>query len=67
MFCFGIFSKKQVRDRWIPVVVILAPVITWIIDINSALWFNGYQFSHERLILNAVLTIIGMVCLMKKK
>ena len=67
MFCFGIFSKKQVRDRWIPVVVILAPVITWIIDMNSALWFNGYQFSHERLILNAVLTIIGMVCLMKKK
>ena len=66
MFCFGIFTKKQVRDCWIPLVVILAPVITWIFDVNSVAWFNGYVFSHERLILNALLTFIGMICLMKK-
>ena len=65
MFCFGIFTKRQVRDRWIPLVVILAPVITWIIDVNSSVWFNGYVFSHERLILNALLTFMGMVCLLK--
>ena len=66
MFCFGIFTKRQVRDRWIPIAVILAPVITWVIDVNSAVWFNGYVFSHERLILNALLTYIGMVCLIKR-
>lgn len=66
MFCFGIFTKKQVRDRWIPFVVVLAPVITWLIDVNSVAWFNGYVFSHERLILNALLTFIGMICLIKK-
>ena len=66
MFCFGIFTKRQVRDLWIPLVVILAPVITWIIDVNSIEWFNGYVFSHERLILNAMLTCLGMVCLIKK-
>ena len=66
MFCFGIFTKRQVRDRWIPIAVILAPVITWVIDVNSAVWFNGYVFSHERLILNALLTFIGMVCLIKR-
>ena len=66
MFCFGIFTKRQVRDRWIPLVVILAPVITWVIDVNSAAWFHGYVFSHERLILNALLTFVGMLCLIKK-
>ena len=66
MFCFGILTKKQVRDRWIPLVVVLAPIITWVIDVNSVEWFNGYVFSHERLILNALLTFIGMICLMKK-
>ena len=66
LFCFGIFTKKQVRDRWIPLVVVLAPVITWVIDVNSVAWFNGYVFSHERLILNALLTFIGMICLIKK-
>ena len=65
MFCFGIFTKKQVRDRWIPIAVIAAPVITWIIDVNSAEWFNGYVFSHERLILNAALTALGMLLLIK--
>ena len=67
MFCFGIFTKKQVRDRWIPIAVIAAPVITWIIDVNSAEWFNGYVFSHERLILNAALTALGMLLLIKPK
>ena len=66
MFCFGIFTKKQVRDRWIPFVVVLAPVITWVIDVNSVAWFKGYVFSHERLILNALLTFIGMIYLIKK-
>jgi Na+/proline symporter len=67
MFCFGIFTKRAVRDRWIPLVVIMAPVITWVIDVNSAVWFNGYVFSHERLILNALLTFVGMVCLIRPK
>lgn len=67
MFCFGIFTKRAVRDRWIPLVVIMAPIITWIIDVNSAVWFNGYVFSHERLILNALLTFVGMVCLIRPK
>ena len=65
MFCFGIFTKKQVRDRWIPIAVIAAPVITWIIDVNSKEWFKGYEFSHERLILNAALTALGMLLLIK--
>ena len=67
MFCFGIFTKKEVRDRWIPLVAIAAPIITWVIDVNSVAWFNGYTFSHERLILNALLTYLGMVSLIKSK
>lgn len=66
MFCFGIGTRWQVRDRWIPLVAILAPIITWIIDVHSAQWFNGYVFSHERLILNAALTFLGMMILTKQ-
>ena len=66
MFCFGIFTKKQVNDRWIPLVVVLAPVVTWILDVNSVEWFHGYVFSHERLILNALITFVGMLCLIRK-
>ena len=67
MFFFGIFTKLKVRDRWIPVVCILAPILTLVLDMHSAEWFNGYTFSHERLILNALFTFVGMLMLAKKK
>ena len=66
MFCFGMFTRLQVRDRLLPVAAVLAPVITWILDANSAAWFAGYQFSHERLILNALLTFLFMLLMAKK-
>ncbi len=67
MFVFGIFVKRDIRDRWVPVVAILSPVLCYVLDANSQNWFNGYTFSHERLILNALLTIIGLCLLIRKK
>lgn len=66
MFCFGMFTRLQVRDRLLPLAAILAPVITWILDAHSAQWFAGYHFSHERLILNALLTFLFMLLISKK-
>jgi Na+/proline symporter len=67
MFVFGIFIKKPVRDKWVPLVAIASPVLSFIFDIHSKVWFNGYEFSHERLILNALFTFIGLCLLIKKK
>lgn len=67
LFFFGIFTKRQVRDRWVPIVCILAPVLTLVLDLHSQQWFAGYTFSHERLILNALFTVIGLLCLLKRK
>lgn len=66
LFFFGIFTKQQVRDRWVPVVCLISPVLTFILDYNSVEWFGGYQFSHERLVLNALFTVIGLCCLLRK-
>ncbi len=66
MFVFGIFMKQQVHDRWVPVVAILSPILCFILDMHSVEWFNGYVFSHERLILNAVFTFIGLCCLIRR-
>ncbi len=66
IFAFGIFTKKNVRDRYVPLVAILSPLICFIIDKNSSAWFNGYQFSYELLIMNAAVTFIGLVCLIRK-
>ena len=67
MFIFGIFTKWNIRDRWVPLVAIVSPVICLILDINSKAWFNGYVFSHERLIFNALFTFIGLLIITKDK
>ena len=67
MFAFGIFTKKQVRDRYVPVVAILSPILCFILQKNSQAWFNGYSFSYELLIFNALFTFIGLMLLIKKQ
>jgi hypothetical protein len=66
MFVFGIFVKRKVKDRFVPWVAIASPVLSFVFDINSKAWFNGYEFSHERLILNALFTFVGLCLLIRK-
>ena len=61
MFAFGIFLKLKVRDRFIPLVAIVAPVLCYVLQTNSEAWFGGYKFSYELLIFNALFTFIGML------
>ena len=67
MFAFGIFIKKQVRDKYVPLVAVLSPVLCFILQKNSQAWFNGYSFSYELLIFNALFTFIGLTLLIKKQ
>lgn len=65
LFSFGLIWKREVRDKWVPVVAILAPVLCLVLDMNSVAWFNGYHFSYELLLMNAVFTIIGLWAIAK--
>ncbi len=66
MFAFGIACKKKVHDKWVPVVAVIAPVLCLILQTHSEQWFGGYKFSYELLLLNALFTVIGLCCLIKK-
>ena len=60
LFGFGLIFKRKVRDRWVPLVCILAPVLCLVLDLNSVAWFGGYKFSYELLPLNGLFTVIGL-------
>lgn len=66
LFAFGIFSKRKVRDKFVPLVVIAAPIICLVLDFNSKMWFAGYEFGFEILLLNAAITIAGLHCISRK-
>jgi Na+/proline symporter len=67
LFAFGLFTKYQVIDKWVPVVAVLSPVITYVISVNSVAWFNGYKFGFELLLLNGLLMFIGLLLLRKRE
>lgn len=67
MFAFGILTPWHVRDRYIPVVALSAPLCCFILDQHSEAWFSGYRFSYELLILNALFTFLGLCLLVRKQ
>jgi solute:Na+ symporter, SSS family len=65
-FSFGIFTKKQVKDNWVPFIALFSPVLCYIINIYSKQLLFGYVFGYELLILNGLLTFLGLLIVSKK-
>ena len=61
MFAFGILTRRNVRDRAIPYIAVIAPALCFILQTNSERWFGGWQISYELLIFNALFTMLGML------
>lgn len=62
LFVYGMFWKKPVRDRFVPLVCIAAPALSWVLQWCLKEW-TGYETSFELLIMNAVITMAGLLCL----
>ncbi len=67
LYAFGMFTKQQVKDKYVPIVAILSPVICYILNLNSVEWFGGYKFGFEMILLNGLLTCLGLCNIRKRK
>ena len=65
LYSFGLFTKLRVRDKLVPLVAVISPILTYIISINSLVWF-GFEFGFFVLILNGLLTFTGLILLRRK-
>ena len=66
LYSFGLFTRIAVKDKFIPIVAVLSPVICMVIDFNSQAWFNGYRFGFELLMLNGLITFIGLLIIRRR-
>jgi Na+/proline symporter len=66
MYSFGMFTKWQIKDKWVPVVAILSPFLCYLISDNSEVWF-GFEFGFFVLILNGLLTFLGLILIRTKQ
>ena len=60
MFAFGMLLRTAVKDRWVPLVAVLSPVLTFLLDRYSEQLFGGYHFGFELLLVNGAITFLGL-------
>ncbi|MBK6282042.1 MAG: sodium:solute symporter [Draconibacterium sp.] len=66
LFVFGMYSKRKVIDKWVPFVAVISPVLCFFISKYSHIIFDGYEFGFELLILNGLITFLGLLSISKK-
>jgi len=66
LFTFGLFTKYPIKDKWVPVIVIISPVLTYLIATLPEKLGWQYRFSFELLLVNAAITMLGLWLIRKK-
>jgi Na+/proline symporter len=60
LYFFGLYTRRVVRDKWVPAVCILSPIICLVLNLNSQEWFGGYKMGYELLLYNGGITAVGL-------
>lgn len=59
LFAFGLFTRRRPDDRLVPYICIASPLVCYGIDQTAQRLF-GYHFGYELLMLNGLLTFLGL-------
>lgn len=59
LFVFGIFSKRKVNPKWVALICVFAPILSWVIQYAGKRFF-GYETGFELLLINASIILIGL-------
>jgi Na+/proline symporter len=60
LFTFGLFTTRQVKDKIVPIVCVISPILSYVISANAESWLGGYKIGLEILMVNGLLTFIGL-------
>ncbi len=66
LFAFGIFTRYQIHDKWVWSIAFLSVLFTYVLNMNSIIWFKGFVFGYEILILNGLFTFFGLFLIRRK-
>jgi SSS family transporter len=66
LYTFGLFTKFRIRDKWVPVVVLLAPAMSYLLNILGIKIF-GFYFGYSLLLFNGIITFTGLWMIRKSE
>jgi Na+/proline symporter len=67
LFFFGILTKRQVKDRLVPLICLISPALSYLLSINSRQIFNGYEFGYEMVLVNGLITFAGLYLISRRE
>ncbi|MDA9555367.1 sodium:solute symporter [Pelobium sp.] len=68
LYAFGLFMKKRgVHDHLVPFICILSPAICYFLNEHSATLLKGYVFDNELILINGMITFIGLFLISNKQ
>lgn len=67
LFAFGILTKRVINKGYgVTIICLAAPACSYLLGKNAASIFNGYQIGFEMLLINGIMTFIGLWIYSKK-
>ncbi len=67
LFSFGLFTRRHIKGVGVPLVCLASPLLSYLISQNSKAWLGGYQFGIEILVVNGLITFLGLWLISKNK
>lgn len=61
LFTLGLFTNINLKDKLVPVVCVMAPIITYILANYVVKPYCSYEIGNELIVINALVTIIGLL------
>ncbi len=66
LFAFGLLSKNQLKDKYVWIIAIVAPILSYLLNMYSEQLFGGYKIGFEILIINGLITYLGLFLIQRK-
>lgn len=66
LFSFGILTTRRVHDKLVPVICVISPILSYLFSLNAEKLLGGYKVSLEILIINGLITFLGLWLVSKK-
>jgi Na+/proline symporter len=68
LYSFGLFvGKRQVADKLTPFICVVSPAVCYFLSTSSKTLLGGYVFDNELIVVNGLITFIGLWLFSHKK
>ena len=67
LFAIGLFTKHHLNDKLVPIICVVAPIITYVLANYVVKTMTTYEIGNELILINAGITIVGLMFVRKKE